>query len=138
MQPGLAILHDILQMTYAQMGDVEKSLAELKKTNQLDGDEATPAKVDEIYRLGGYPAVLEDRLRRLKERAKSEYVWPLHMAELAARCGRKEEAIQYLERAFTVHDPMVVRLQHEPDLDSLHSDPRYAAIVRKIGLPTLP
>jgi hypothetical protein len=62
---------------------------------------------------------------------------PFELAEVASRAGRKEEAIQYLEQAFQQQDPKLIHLQHEPNLDPLHSDPRYWAIAKKMGMPPL-
>jgi len=48
---------------------------------------------------------------------------------------RKEEALDALEDAFRERDPWMVFLQKEPVFDFLHSDERYRALVRKMGLP---
>ena len=89
------------------------------------------------YRSGGLPAVKLEILSSLKLKAAKEYTSRLRMAEVAAGAGHKEEAIRYLEQAFEMHDPFLIHLQHNPDLDSLHSDPRYWAIVKKMGMPPL-
>jgi hypothetical protein len=47
----------------------------------------------------------------------------------------KEEALHYLEQSYQERAPWLVRIQSNPDYDFLHSDPRYQAIVRKMGLP---
>jgi len=72
---------------------------------------------------------------RLSAKATKEYVSPFYLSEVASGAGRKEEAIQYLQQAFQQRDPMLIHLQHEPNLDPLHSDPRYWAIVKKMGMP---
>jgi len=61
----------------------------------------------------------------------------MQLAELAVNAGRKEEGIRYLEQALEVRDPSLVHLQHDPELDALHSDPRYWGIVKKMGMPPL-
>ena len=87
--------------------------------------------------MGGYKAVNLEYLNRFKRAAATRYVSPIRMAELAAGAGHREEAIHYLELAFQQRDPQLVHMQHSPDLDSLHSDPRYWAIVKKMGMPPL-
>ena len=71
----------------------------------------------------------------MKETAKTEYVAQLKLAEFAARAHRKEEALRYLERADEQHEPLMVRLLHDPELDSLQSEPRFKALVKKMVLP---
>jgi hypothetical protein len=48
---------------------------------------------------------------------------------------RKNDAIAALEEDYREHDPWLVFLQKEPAFDFLHSDERYRALVRKMGLP---
>ena len=56
-------------------------------------------------------------------------------AKLYAIFGHKEEALEYLEQAYREHSPRLVCLQNDPSYDFLRSEPRYRAIVKKVGLP---
>jgi hypothetical protein len=91
--------------------------------------------LEEAYRKNGFVGVMDARLAGLKETAKTEYVAQLTLAGFAARANRKEEALRYLERAYEQREPLMVRLLHEPALDSLHSEPRFKTLVKKMGLP---
>lgn len=71
----------------------------------------------------------------LKRKAAKQYVSPTDFADAYALLGRKEETIRYLEESYQKHAPYLVFLQSDPTLDFLHSDPRYRAIVNKMGLP---
>jgi hypothetical protein len=51
----------------------------------------------------------------------------------AALLGDKERAFRYLEQAYGNRRVIAVKVQ--PQLDSLRSDPRYADLLRRIGLP---
>jgi len=61
----------------------------------------------------------------------------LQIAEAEARAGHREEAIKYLEQAFELRDPLLVHMQRNPNLDSLHSEPAYGAIVKEMGMQPL-
>ena len=63
------------------------------------------------------------------------YVSPLELAMAAARAGHKEETLRYLEQSCRDHVPWLVFIGSEPDLDFVRSEPRYQAIVKKMGLP---
>ena len=65
------------------------------------------------------------------------YVARLQMAEAGARAGHREEAIKFLEQAFELRDPLLVHMQRNPNLDSLHSEPAYWVIVKKMGMQPL-
>ena len=60
----------------------------------------------------------------------SEYNRALAFAVL----GRKQEALGALQSAFDAHEAMMALTASEPAFDSLHPDPRFREIVRKLGL----
>lgn len=134
-RPDSPSLHSFLSKVYLYKGDDKNAIEELKKALVIGGDEAVAAKMDQAYRSGGFRAVRLEFLNILKLKAAKEYTSRLRMAEAAAGAGHQEEAIHYLEQAFEMRDPLLVHLQHDPDLDSLHSDPRYWAIVKKMDMP---
>ncbi|MGE5098308.1 MAG: tetratricopeptide repeat protein [Betaproteobacteria bacterium] len=49
--------------------------------------------------------------------------------------GEKDHAFEWLERAFTARDGGMVLLKVDPFLRSLHGDPRYIALMKKMNLP---
>jgi len=136
-RPDAGALHAFLSNVYFHKGDYARAMGELKKVLAIEGNESTASAVDKAYRNGGFQAVNLEFLKKLKYRAIKEYVSPLRMAEVASGAGRREEAIQYLEQAFQQRDAQLIHLQHDPDLDSLHADSRYWAIVKKMGMPPL-
>jgi hypothetical protein len=59
----------------------------------------------------------------------------LEFAFAYAPLGQDDEVFQSLEKAYDHHVPLLVRIQQDTDLNSLHGDPRYQALVKRIGLP---
>ena len=57
-------------------------------------------------------------------------------ARIDAQLGRKDEAFAELERAWAVKDSTLGELMWNPSFDPLRSDPRFAALLRKINLTT--
>jgi TolB-like protein/Tfp pilus assembly protein PilF len=57
------------------------------------------------------------------------------IAECYAWRGEKDKAFEWLERAYTQHDGGLTFIKADPLVKSLHTDPRYAALLRKMGLP---
>ena len=68
-------------------------------------------------------------LRQAKEELAST------LAEVYAQLRRKEETLRYLELAYVQHAPYIAHIQSNSHSDFLHSEPRYRAIVKKMGLP---
>jgi tetratricopeptide (TPR) repeat protein len=54
-------------------------------------------------------------------------------AAIYAWRGEKDKAFEWLERAYDQHDSGMSRLRYDPTLASLHDDPRFAALVKKMG-----
>ncbi len=64
-----------------------------------------------------------------------EYVAPGELAILYEAIGDREKAIATLERAFAIHDLQLQYLKVDPSFDSMHDDPRFQDLLRRIGLP---
>jgi eukaryotic-like serine/threonine-protein kinase len=56
------------------------------------------------------------------------------VAIAAALCGNKDQAFQFLDKAYADGDSELLLAIRMPALDSLHSDPRFAELLRKMGL----
>jgi len=96
--------------------------------------ERTP-DLDQAFQRAGASGVLEWNLGRMKQAAQKGYVSPIEFADIYARLGRKDESLGALEQSYKDRQAWLVHIQNDPDLDTLHSDPRYQAIVRKMNLP---
>ncbi len=60
---------------------------------------------------------------------------PYFIAELYAKLGQKQKALDWLERAFAARIGLIfVRLKNDRNLENLHSEPRYKALLKKMGL----
>jgi serine/threonine-protein kinase len=57
------------------------------------------------------------------------------IAEIYAWRGEKDKAFEWLERAYAQNDGGLSFIKVDPLMKSLHGDPRYAAFLRKMGLP---
>ena len=58
------------------------------------------------------------------------------MAQIYAQLGDKNAAFAALDRAWEVRDASLLGVKVNPFLNPLRSDPRYAALVRRVGFPT--
>ena len=59
----------------------------------------------------------------------------IQIADVYAWRGEKEKAFQWLDRAYAQRDGGMSDLAFDPLLVSLHPDPRFADLLRRIGLP---
>ena len=117
-------------------GKEKESMEQFAEALRLGGEEQPAEEVRIAYRNGGNRSVQEWRLAQSKQVSRKQYVSPLEFASAYARLGQNYEAFQWLEKAYDDHVPKLVRIQQDPDLNSLHSDPRFQALVKRIGLPS--
>jgi serine/threonine-protein kinase len=71
--------------------------------------------------------------RELMDRASRSYVSPSHLALTAEAAGQHEEAIAFARQAWDDREPsFILWARHFPQYRTLHSDPRFAAILREM------
>jgi TolB-like protein/DNA-binding winged helix-turn-helix (wHTH) protein len=134
-QPNNADLHALLSAVYFWKGMEKESEQESERYLQLLGENDLAAAQQQAFRRGGPHAVLEWDLNVRKQRATKQYVSPISFANAYAVLRRKEETIRYLEECYRERAPDLVWVQSDPIFDFVHSDPRYRAIIKKMGLP---
>jgi eukaryotic-like serine/threonine-protein kinase len=61
--------------------------------------------------------------------------WAMQIAEAYAFRGEAARAFEWLERAYVQRDSGLSLIKDDPLLKNLEQDPRYAAFLRKMGLP---
>ncbi len=126
-----------LSSAYRFKGDFKDAAEQLESGFLTAGDKGSADSVRYAFERGGDTAVQEWLLRQDLNKKAKKYVSSLNLAYDYARLARREETLSALEDAFRERAPGLVFLQKEPDFDFLHSDPRYEALVKKIGLPPL-
>ena len=57
------------------------------------------------------------------------------IAEVYAWRGERDKAFNWLERAYAQHDGTLVQIRFDPLLAKLRADPRFSAMLTKMGLP---
>lgn len=75
-------------------------------------------------------------IEQLKEVSAHSYVTPYNLAVIYAGLGDKDQAFAWLDRAYADRSSFLTFfLKTDAHLDSLRSDPRFAELVRRVGLP---
>jgi tetratricopeptide (TPR) repeat protein len=89
-------------------------------------------------------AIVYDKLGRhadaetLREKMKTDYgdVAAYQFAEIYAQWGNTSAALEWLEKAFRLHDDGLLGLKTDPLLDPLRKEPRFQAIERELKFPS--
>jgi tetratricopeptide (TPR) repeat protein len=134
--PTHRILHYELAQCLFMQGREKESMEEFAEGIRFDGSEKLAADVRAAFTRAGNRGVQEWRLANLKQQmAAKDYVSPLEFAFAYARLGQNDEAFRWLDKAYDDHVPGLIWLQQNSELNRLRVDPRYQALVKRIGLP---
>ena len=57
------------------------------------------------------------------------------VAMAAAAAGKRDQAFEYLEKAYADGDNELLIMIRTPAMDVIRGDPRYADLMRRLGLP---
>jgi hypothetical protein len=74
-------------------------------------------------------------LAELKAKSAECYVPPYYFALIHGALGEKDEAFEYLEKAYETRDGNLPMLKVDQRLDGLRGDPRFADLLWRTGLP---
>ncbi len=109
-----------------------RSLAVLPLEN-LSGDPEQAFALHAALALRGEQGYLREVPRSARERPLAIHV---QLARIHAQLGGRDEAFAELELAYAARDGDLVWIRtFPPGLDSIRDDPRFADLVRRIGIP---
>jgi serine/threonine protein kinase/tetratricopeptide (TPR) repeat protein len=125
-----------LTWTYIKKEMYDEAFRELERTYRLwEYDEERVIKLIRVaYAESGFKAAVKKAFDVLSEESKTMY-WPLvDKAKYCVLLERDNEAIESLEKAYVQCDPGLNYIKVDPCFDGLHSDPRFKALMKKMGL----
>lgn len=87
------------------------------------------------YAMSGKKAEAENVLAELKDLSKRQYVQPSYIAMLYAGLDDRDQAYEWLEKAYASRDDRLVFVMTDPMMDGVRSDARFQSLSRRIGIP---
>ena len=140
--PTFAGAHYCLAIAYWGKKVYPRVLEEWKTYDQLSDDrddsEITSA-MEQEFRSSGWKGAVGKSIEILKAQRRrhpaSAYGSAYRIAEAYAELGDTDKAFLWLNTAFQERDEGLVALKTDFVLEPIRSDPRFAELVRKVGLP---
>ena len=122
--------HLLLSGCYADKGMWNEAIQEVQKTG-------APGYVmrARMYAATGNRDEALKIVDMMKERVKEQRASPIGIANIYANLGDKDQAIEWLEKAYAEHTPLLRQLQNARVWDGLRSDPRFKDLLKRMGLP---
>jgi len=117
---------------YIRQGEDLKALDAFQKIMLLDTSTTKYANnVKEIYNKSGINGLLNFLIElQLTNSTPSYYT----LAAYYALLNKKEDALGCLDTALEENDPNILRIYSNPNFDNLRSEPRFIALIEKMGL----
>jgi len=136
LDPGAQQGRFLLGACLAGEGCYQEAAATLRAAMASNLPDAAPPNAAIAGRLGFVLARAGQReeARQWLDRLSASQTHRSEAALIAAGLGENQRALGLLEQAAAAHEGSVLFLKAEPLFDSLHSEPRFAALVRGLGL----
>jgi TolB-like protein/tetratricopeptide (TPR) repeat protein len=135
LNPKFPAAHLSLAVAYLRLGQYDKAFQEVKEAEQLGG---SPTRILEIrgsiQARSGDIAGAEATAEVLKSGKVPGRMSPYSVALIYTALGRKNEALDWLDKAFAEKDTWTVWTKVLVEWDSLRDEPRFKELQRKLHL----
>ena len=136
MNPGDPLGHFFLGRVYQAKGLYEQAIAEYGATGPLKEWVPTIAAVGYVYGILGRLPEARKALADLEALSKKQYVTAYAVALVHAALGDKDKAFAWLDKAVEERTHWLVWIRRDRRWKPLYGDPRFAEIVRRVGIPS--
>ena len=134
LEPFFAQGHYWLGCAYLYKGLYDEAVNQLEKAIELGGRSVFHVGMLGVtYARAGNIAKAQELLAELENSARtcSGFSW---VARVHAGLGETEKLFECLEKAYEQHDPSLTYIADSLEFEGVRSDPRFKAILEKIGL----
>lgn len=132
-------IHLFLGLAYTQKEMYAEAETEMTLAKDLaENSKTLLAELGTIYAKSGQKDKAIKILEELQERAnRGEYAPSLNISHIYIALGDKDQAFLWLNKALDEHESRLPGIKFDPiyGYDSLRDDPRYAELIRRMGLP---
>lgn len=135
LDPTYAAAHRLLSLAYQAKGMFAEAIVENQKWGALTGNkvEAT-VTLAQLYAVSGQA----EEARRLIDGVQRDQIAmdqiSRGLALVYTALGEHDVAFKYLENSYERHEESILTLKVDPKVDPLRADPRFTALLRKIGI----
>lgn len=137
MDPGFAVTYMFFGLAYTQQGRFDEAISELRKAVELSGGSLImKALLGHACGRAGDRKAAEQMIEELTNSAG--YISAYNVALIYAGLDETESVLAWLARAVKQHDLFLVWMNVEPIFDSVRPEPRFAEMVKQIGLKPSP
>jgi Tfp pilus assembly protein PilF len=127
--------HWCLGEVYIRQRRYSAAIPELEVANALGATPLSTSDLGFAYGAAGQKVKARHILDALQHRSQSAYISPYLIATIHGALGEKDEAFEWLEKAFDERDCHIADLPLDPKVDPLRSDSRFPPLLQRLKLP---
>lgn len=137
MDPDLGYSYFWQWLLYDLQGDETRAYEWfVKYKHKIRADSDAIKRYETAYQKSGWKGVLREHIVQDEKNLALGNASTLYyeMACFSGRLGNKDQAFEYLNKAYEERGLGMTLIKVDPYLDSLHGDPRFDELVKKVGL----
>ena len=143
LDPSFALAHEYFSWFLTTTGRYEEAIKEQEKSEVLTGSSPEEAAaralvMESAFKNGGEKGFWQKHLERELESSKQPgaYASPSYLAGAYAMAGQTDKAFELLEKGYEAREGQdLTLLKFDSAYKNLRGDPRFSAMLRKMGLP---
>ena len=134
LDPAWALAHLFVGANYAQQGLFSEAVPHYEQAVTLDDSPYGIGFLGQAYAKSGRVDEAHTVLERLDGLAETRYVSPLQRAAVYAGLGDPDRFFEQMERAYEERTSELPLLRIFPWVEDVEQDPRFAELLRRVGL----
>ncbi len=128
--------HEFLGRAYAHVGRFAEAIVALETARDLEAPTGaqTESSLARVVADGGDKPAARKILAHIRERMRERFLSDAYVANVLIGLGEIDEAMAALTRAEAQHSYYIGWWKVDPELDPVRADPRFIALMKKVGL----
>jgi serine/threonine-protein kinase len=136
LDPNFPGAHDDFGMLYTHLGKYDEAISEMQIFKQNVGADTIYAigDIGYVYARAGKRDEAIQILNKLFDWSKQGYTLSVQIAGVYVGLGDKDKAFEWLGKGYDEENNVLGYVKVDREWDDLRSDPRYTALLKKMGL----
>lgn len=138
LEPNFAFGLAFQGLAYAEQGRFQEAISNLQKAARLDKSPTILALGAHVHAVAGQKREAEKLIHEVEEGARHRYFCPYEIGAAYVSLGDPDTAVKWFRKGVDDRADCMAWLGVEPWIESFRSDPRYAQLLRDVGLAPRP
>ena len=134
LDPNFALGLTFQGVAYAEQGRFQEAIGNLQKAARLDKSPSILALAAHVHAVAGQKREAEKLIHDVEKTAEQHYFCPYEIGAAYVSLGNHDTAVKWFRKGVEDRADCMAWLGVEPWIESFRSDPRYAQLLRDVGL----